>query len=143
MLVQRRRRVETVAGCRPNQGEDRARLGHVLELHVAAEGVGPEHVREHRVPDGLGVEPEPVVAPEDAHVRPQLALVGQDRCVAPAARLERLDVVRHLPLEEVRRLGAAHEELRAVRAVDQPRRFGDELVVTGGDHATSVLFRQG
>jgi hypothetical protein len=67
--------------------------------------------------DGLGVEPEPVVTAEDAQVSAQLALVREHGGVAAAARLERLHVVRHLALEEIRRLGPAHEELRALRFV--------------------------
>ena len=105
VLLGRRRGVEPLArGGRADQGQQRARLGHVLELHVAAERIGPEHVLEHGVADRLGVEPEPVVAAQDAQVGAELALVVQDGGVAPAPRLERLDVVRHLPLEEVGRL---------------------------------------
>ena len=69
----------------------------------------------------------------------ELPLVREHGGVAAAARLERLDVVRDLPLEEVGGLAAAHEELRPLGAVDQSGRLGDELVVACGDHATSVL----
>ena len=122
-----------------DERQERARLGHVLVLHVAAERVGAEHVLEHGVPDRLGVEPEPVVAAQDPQVGAELALVGEDGGVAALPGRERLDVVRHLSLEEVRRLAAAHEELRAVGAVHQPGGLGDQLVVACGDHKPSVL----
>ena len=94
-------------------------------LDVAAERVGLEHVAQHGVADRLGVEEEPVggstrlgrvrtdVLPaQDAQVRAQLALLVQDRRVAALSRLERLDVVRDLALQEVGCLRAADEELR-------------------------------
>ena len=74
-----------------------------------------------------------------AQVGAELALVGEDGGVPALPGRERLHVVRDLALEEVRRLAAAHEELRAVGAVHQPGRLGDQLVVACGDHTASVL----
>ena len=68
VLVSGRSGVELLARGRADEREERARLGHVLELHVAAERVGAQHVGEHGVTDRLRVEPEPVVAAQDAEV---------------------------------------------------------------------------
>ena len=62
----------------------------------------------------LRVEQDPILAPEDAHVGADLALVGEQQRVAAGAGREPLDVVRHLPLQELRRLGPGQEQLAAV-----------------------------
>ena len=90
-------------------------------------------------PIGLGVEPEPVVAAQDAQVGAQLALVGEHGGVAALPGSSASTSFDTWPWRKSAASRAAHEELRAVGAVHQPDRLRDELVVAGGDHATSVL----
>ena len=79
VLLRGRRGVEPLARGGAHERQQRARLGHVLVLHVAPERVGAEHVLEHGVPDRLGVEPEPVVAAQDRGGRCGASPCGRGR----------------------------------------------------------------
>ena len=91
------------------------------------------------VPDRLGVDEQPVLAAQDAQVGAQLALVGEHDGVAALAGGEPLDVVGHLALEEVGRLAAAQQQLRALGAVDQADAGSQQLVLVDGDHAFETI----
>ena len=88
---------------------------------------------EHRQRLRLGVEQEPVLSAQDAHVGADLSLGGQQRRVAALPGGERLDVVRDLALEEVRDVLAGQQELAARRVIDDDGSGVREVVLGGRD----------
>ena len=66
---------------------------------------------------------------------PGASLVIEQGRVAPLSGGERLDVVGHLPLQELGGLPSAQLDHRAVGALDDASVLGEQLVVGAGDHA--------
>ena len=92
---------------------------------VAAQAVGLDRLEQRAVGARLGVDPDPVRPAQDPHVEPHLPLVVEKGGVAPLAGLERLDVIRHLALEELRGLGAPQADASARAAIDDHVRSVD------------------
>src|SRR6185437_13774921 len=130
--------VERLARIRSDEREDRALGAHVDALHVTAEAVRA-HVLEQRGQSHLlAVDPHRVGQAQHAHVGQELGLVIEQRCVAASPRLERLDVIGHLPLQELQRLRAGELELAALRTIHQPDRLPETFVFGRRDHGSIV-----
>ena len=119
VLDGRRLDLERGVGGRTDEREEGALGGHVGVTHVAADPVHGYRADEGGENDGLGVDPDPVLAAEDAHVAAHLPLVGEQRRIAALARAQRLDVVGHLALEELGGFGARQAQLAAGGAIDE------------------------
>jgi hypothetical protein len=128
VLAAERDPAEDLGGSRADEGRDREVLT-VADLGVATD---PVHVEMplRLLGRARGEDEQDRVRrqPEHAHVRPHLALTVEQGGVAPHARLERLDVVRDLPLEELGALGPAHFEDREVLASKTPRLLQEQPV---------------
>jgi hypothetical protein len=115
---------------RADQREQRRLERALVQLDVAAELVPADHVEQLLQRRALCVEQQLVAEVEHAQVAEHLALVGEERRVAAAAGLQRLDVVGDLALQERLRLRAGQGQLAALGAVDQER-------VGGAHHSPS------
>ena len=120
-------------GLRPDQRQQPQLERALVELNVAPELVAADHVEELLQRDALGVEQQLVAQVEHPHVAEHLALVREEGGVAAAPRLERLDVVRDLAVQEVLRLRAGQRELAALGAVDETAGLGQRPVPGVGD----------
>jgi hypothetical protein len=107
------------AGVGAEQGEQAALECALVQLDVHAELEAPDHVEELLERRALGVDPQLRAGVQHAQVPEHLALVGEERGVAAVPRLERLDVVRDLAVEEGLRLGPGERELAAFGAVGE------------------------
>jgi hypothetical protein len=103
-----------------------------VQLDIAAELVAADHVEELLQPRALASEQQLVAQVEHPQVPEHLPLVGEQRGVAAVARLERLDVVRDLPVEEGLGVRPGQREAPAAGTVDHAAALEQRLVLGGG-----------
>jgi hypothetical protein len=90
----------------------------LVQLDVAAELEAADHREQVLQRDALAIQQQLVAGVEDPQVAEHLALVRQERRVAAAARLQALDVVGHLALQELLGLTTGQRQLAALGAID-------------------------
>jgi hypothetical protein len=95
-----------------------------VQLAVEADLEAAQRVEERLQGGALAEQEELVARVDDPQVGEHLALVRQQGGVAALARLERLDLVADLPVEERLRVGPGQGELAALGAVDEGGALG-------------------
>ena len=130
------------SGLGPHQGEQRALQRPLVQRNVVAHAEAPDQIEQLLQRGALGVQPQLVAEVEHPQVPPHLPLVGEEGGVAASPRLEPLDVVGDLAVEELLGLGAGKRQLAALGSVEQPAGGGDDLVFAGerlrGGHAPRI-----
>ena len=116
-------------GVGTDQGDQATLQRALVQLGVEAEAEAADHVEQALQRHALGVERELGARVQDAQIPEHLALGGQERRVAAAAGVQRLDVVGDLALQEALGLRAGEGELAALGAVEHAHRRGDRRVV--------------
>ncbi len=109
-----------------------------MQLDVVADLEAADHVEQLLQRDALGVELQlrrrsvrALAGREDAQVAEHLALVREERRVAPFARGEVGQLVGDLAVEELHGAGAGQRELAALGAVEQAAALADDAVLCG------------
>jgi hypothetical protein len=133
-----------LAGARADERQQGLLQRALVQLHLPADAPATDRVEERLQRQALGVQPQLGAGVDGTQVAEHLALVGQQRREAARARLERLDLVGHLAVEELLGLLAGERELAALGAVDEGDVLGEQAVCggglgDGGGHAFSVV----
>jgi hypothetical protein len=120
---------------RADQGQQAALERALVQLAVEAHLEAPQRVEQGLQRGALAEQQQLRAGVDHAQVGKHLALVREQRRVAPLAGFERLDVVGQLAVEERLGVGARERELPALGAVDESNALGHRGI--GVHRATS------
>jgi hypothetical protein len=147
-------REDDAAGMRPFDGDERLPARRIDELDVVGDDVAFEALAHGGDTSRRHVEPHLVSQDVHPHVRHDLTLLRQQRCIGSLARLQAGDVVRQHALEEADSICSGKAQQAAEAGIEQPaapahggplvrdRRetSGQCLPGEGREHRTAGLF---